>query len=252
MPVFTAQDYTANANESGITFTPKKGNTLTVPYGALETVKWAPNTKKTQKGKAPLTQVNFVYRNKEQNILPKPLRIGDSFANATMENIGAIDYIRNQIMNATPLPEWKQEVDPETLKKANGKRAIKIVIGIIVAIVIAILCFSNCGGDNNSAESDTQQSQDVSAMKHDVRDICQEKVKEQLKSPSTAKFRNFLNDTEVIPHTDESGKVVRLTHKTYVDAQNSFGAMIRINYFCEAKVTSTPGEYLVSTELIER
>lgn len=258
MPVFTAQDYTANANENGITFTPKKGHPLTVPYGALETVKWEPNTKKTKKGKTPFTKVDFVYRNKEQNTLPKPLRIGNSHADATKENIGAIDYIRNQIMNSAPLPEWKQDTDPEELKKANKKRAIKICIGLVAAIVFITLCFNSCGSDNNTGSdnnsasptaSTTQEAQDPVRMKYDVWEICQKKTKELLALPASAEFPSIVDDTDVIAHTDESGKIVRLTHDSYVDAQNILGAKVRINYSCEAEVTETPGVYSVRAEL---
>ena len=164
MPTLSTNDYTATTTPDGLAFTPKKGQPLTVPYGALESITWAPNTRKVGKGKAPLTQVNFVYRNKEQNSLPKPLRIGDSMASATPENMAAIEAIREQIINADPMPEWKQEVKQDELNKAQGKRAIKIIIGLIIVVGLAIWGFSSCSGKDDgktSAESGTTSSAKV-------------------------------------------------------------------------------------------
>lgn len=56
-------------------------------------------------------------------------------------------------------------------------------------------------------------------------------VEKQLKSPSTAKFPTF-EDSMVIPLGDNRFKI-----SSYVDAQNSFGAMVRTPYTCIVKHT---------------
>lgn len=54
-------------------------------------------------------------------------------------------------------------------------------------------------------------------------------VKTLLKSPSTAKFP-LITSAEIIPYGNGRFKIT-----SYVDAQNSFGAMIRNNYTCTVK-----------------
>lgn len=58
---------------------------------------------------------------------------------------------------------------------------------------------------------------------------CQEIVKSALKAPSTAKFPNPFTFREVPCRAD--GTIY--TVKTYVDAQNAFGAMLRQNILCK-------------------
>ncbi|MDC0358152.1 hypothetical protein OAO01_04990 [Oligoflexia bacterium] len=55
--------------------------------------------------------------------------------------------------------------------------------------------------------------------------MAQDFVKENLKSPSTAKFPWGTSDSTIVNLGDCKYRV-----KSYVDAQNSFGGMIRNNY----------------------
>lgn len=57
---------------------------------------------------------------------------------------------------------------------------------------------------------------------------CERFVSEQLKAPSTAKFSGF--DTEISDRGDG-----RYIVQGYVDAENSFGAMIRNDYVCDVR-----------------
>lgn len=66
-------------------------------------------------------------------------------------------------------------------------------------------------------------------------DVCKGFVKERLKAPSTAKFRDFYQD-------DGEVQVDRNTDGTYtvtstVDAQNSFGAKLRSTFTCTVHPT---------------
>lgn len=62
--------------------------------------------------------------------------------------------------------------------------------------------------------------------------VCKRFMNERLKAPSTAKFQNIL-DADVTNQGDT------YTIKSYVDAQNSFGATIRTRYVCVVRYTGS-------------
>lgn len=64
---------------------------------------------------------------------------------------------------------------------------------------------------------------------------CRSHVKDRLKSPSTAKFP--LLDFTAIKGADDTYMVM-----SYVDAQNSFGAMLRSSFMCSIKRVSKDGD----------
>lgn len=68
-----------------------------------------------------------------------------------------------------------------------------------------------------------------------ARRLCQRIVKDNLRAPRTAKFPWFNAEYGL---TNEGTFVVR----DYVDAENSFGAMIRTNYYCEFAYDKPTGE----------
>ncbi len=73
--------------------------------------------------------------------------------------------------------------------------------------------------------------------------ICKDFVKGRLKSPSTADFPFF--DKQVWK-TDGQ----KYTVKSYVDAQNSFGAMIRNNWTCEVEYLGGEDSSLENWQLL--
>lgn len=59
--------------------------------------------------------------------------------------------------------------------------------------------------------------------------MCKDFVKDRLKSPSSAKFRNFYEDDgEVL--VEGSGPQFKVV--STVDSQNGFGAMLRSSFVC--------------------
>ena len=75
-------------------------------------------------------------------------------------------------------------------------------------------------------------------------------VKQQLISPSTAKFPGFVfggANEHVTPLGDHKFKIA-----SYLDAQNAFGAMIRTNYVGVVQQVSEYGWDLLSLEFTER
>lgn len=81
-------------------------------------------------------------------------------------------------------------------------------------------------GDVDSDEGPT----DYSAF-----EICKKFVKDRLKSPGSASFRNFFEDdgeVSVSGFGDGPYKVI-----STVDSENGFGALIRTDFVCEVKHT---------------
>jgi len=74
---------------------------------------------------------------------------------------------------------------------------------------------------------------DLSNGEASVYGITKDLIKNQLKSPSTAKFGDVW-DTKFYTNNEDS----TITLQGYVDAQNSFGAMIRMNYTAKYKYTT--------------
>ncbi|MEA5023919.1 hypothetical protein SDC9_15167 [bioreactor metagenome] len=72
----------------------------------------------------------------------------------------------------------------------------------------------------------------------------QEKVKANLKSPSTAKFSKW--DDSLVKKLDDN----KYSVKGYVDAQNGFGATVRSNYYAEV-IFVNEDEYRVENLVID-
>ncbi len=101
------------------------------------------------------------------------------------------------------------------LTKINNKI---ILIGILFLVVIS---FSGC--DSTSENNNTNTSTSMASIQ------AKEYVKKSLKSPSTAKFPGLweLANDGVVAYEKETNKYEIIS---YVDSQNSFGAMIRSNW----------------------
>jgi len=90
-----------------------------------------------------------------------------------------------------------------------GTFAALMVIGVIVGLV-------GGGGDDEPSEP--------TAFEAELQ--CQEWVRAKLKAPSTAKFSE----------TSSRGGPVSWTVQGYVDAENSFGAMLRSSWTCSIRI----------------
>lgn len=112
-----------------------------------------------------------------------------------------------RIVNDTPNNAMKNNVE---------KKIIKFIFYFVIFIFIALL-FKSC----SSGEKQTKDycSDSISAYVHS-KDL----IAKSLKSPSTAKFSPY-SDTSVI-----SNEGCNFTIDGYVDAQNSFGAIIRTRF----------------------
>lgn len=99
----------------------------------------------------------------------------------------------------------------------------------LVAAVVAIWVVGSLGGDD----------EDDGGGEYGARDVCEQFVKDRLKSPSSADF----SDTQ----TTGSGDHWTVTGS--VDSENSFGAMIRNTYVCEVEHTSGDNWRAVSVDV---
>lgn len=103
------------------------------------------------------------------------------------------------------------------LKEKNAIERVRTIRGIVAliffAFVIYIVVVSNSGGSSK-----------IEPNAREAKQICETAVERQLKAPSTAKF----NSTFQYNPSDEHDYRVATT----VDAQNSFGAMMRTEFNC--------------------
>lgn len=99
------------------------------------------------------------------------------------------------------------------------------------ALVLGLVA---CGVESSTGGS---SSADAEEQEYAAFEMCKEFIKDRLKSPATAKFRNFFED-------DGEVSVSGLGQGPYtvvstVDSQNGFGALVRSSFTCT--VTNTSG-----------
>ena len=126
------------------------------------------------------------------------------------------------------LPQQEIPPTPEELPQSTqGLSPTAKTLMIIAAIALISLCLiqfmgTNGGGSGGSTKPDEGDATGAAL-------ICREFVKDNLKAPTTAKF----------PSTSEAVIEKMATNlfevRSYVDSENSFGAMIRTNYSCQVR-----------------
>lgn len=119
------------------------------------------------------------------------------------------------------------------------RKARRIGGGIVVTIVAVVMIMMA----TSSGSGSTDGSGHSPAMAFEM---CKGFVKNQLKAPSTATFRNFYQeDGEVRVAGSGAGPY---TVRSTVDSQNGFGAEIRSNFTCT--VTATGDTWRASSVLV--
>lgn len=129
-------------------------------------------------------------------------------------------------------PEEKQRIYQEEktrleaqkqIKEAEDRKITKIgCLAILIIFAVVGLWVTLSGGSSSKPKSPDGLDAYVMSQIY---------VEKQLKAPSSAKFPVFDNSM-VVPLGDNRFKVT-----SYVDAQNSFGAMVRTPYTCTIKNT---------------
>jgi hypothetical protein len=129
-------------------------------------------------------------------------------------------------------------------EKVNNKKGCTGCLTMIIFIVAAIFIFKSCVFGGNKKED----TQDMTATI--IADVKTE-VNKKLKSPKSASYPwgyDQYNIKEEDGATHEGFK--RYTVKSYVDADNSFGASIRTNFVVVLEVNKD-NYYSISVDLKE-
>ena len=103
---------------------------------------------------------------------------------------------------------------------------------IIVIVVIFFVIGSNSKNSSTPTPNFSTPNQNELSPDEDLNRItfvrvCHEVITEQLKAPKTAQYRDSLDEKDAIAVV---GNDLKLT--SYVDAENSFGALLRTAFSC--------------------
>jgi len=153
----------------------------------------------------------------------------EEFAESVNEHVAT----RTDVSSTRPLSVMASVSSAPSLQgeaHENPHRTRNLVLAALgVLVVIGIFTGSSTGGAGTGSGSD----QKLTAF-----DMCKDFVKDRLKAPSSAKFRNFFQDDgEVVVDGSGSGPY---TVVSSVDSQNGFGAQLRTDFTC--RVTNTSGD----------
>jgi hypothetical protein len=113
--------------------------------------------------------------------------------------------------------------------KKDSKKIIKIILIIIFAPILLLL-IDSITGDVKASEPSNPKIEVVEEEDHNIEAFvyCQQTVEANLKSPSTAEHP-YMSDISI---TKEGNFYII---NGFVDSQNSYGAMLRTNYYCKLK-----------------
>lgn len=101
---------------------------------------------------------------------------------------------------------------------------MKRLLPIVLTIPLAL---AGCGGDSSSSGStnETKESREFQVDEVEAKLQCEDLVKNSLKAPATA---DFPRNSEWTFTPIDGG----LQASSYVDSENSFGALVRSNFQC--------------------
>ncbi|WP_272977110.1 hypothetical protein [Deinococcus geothermalis] len=139
---------------------------------------------------------------------------------------------------------------PEERAREDRKNRIGCLVFTIVMIPVALIILRSCGGaylQSRAAEKAQREAAAARALTLEgqdpylIREACLTSVRNKLKSPTSAKFYD-----DALPSYSGSA----WNWSSYVDAQNSFGAMIRTPFLCTVTGT-TADDARVQTVLLD-
>jgi len=116
----------------------------------------------------------------------------------------------------------------KTAQKSSGGllKVLLVLIGLaLVACLFLELRSCSSGTSRSPATATPDRGSESLAYV-----MCKDFVKDNLVAPSTAEFAKYTEIT-VVKLENRAGEVYRVVG--YVDSQNKFGAMIRVDYVCE-------------------
>jgi hypothetical protein len=145
-------------------------------------------------------------------------------------------------MTQSPIERPWDKPKPSPEKPSSSRRGTWLPLGIMVGVVGMIaISFASC--DTGSQRNGNRIS-DVPDAGNDYGAlvVCQDRVSEQLRAPATADFASVAESS-----ISQSGS--KWTIRSYVDAQNGFGAQIRTSWTCTA--THVSGDRYTVTATLE-
>lgn len=121
------------------------------------------------------------------------------------------------------------------------QKAVPFIAVALILFLLYVMNSPNSGKSTTRASGNSVDELDACAMSHVF-------IKRQLKAPSTADFPVCRE-----PDTIIVGAGIHWTVRSYVDAQNSFGAMLRSDYMVRMRYEPSTDKWaLVEHTLVER
>ncbi len=138
-------------------------------------------------------------------------------------------------------------IDPGKLKKTFNSVLLVVSVIFLMGCLIAIINPQHI--DSTDTATKTLKNDDIEPDNIKLMGCAIDGVKKILKSPSSAKFPSRMFD--VADFKIKKIKIGEYSVSSYVDAQNSFGAMIRTYYTCSIIAFDNTSDCYASCELSE-
>ncbi|BDB52112.1 hypothetical protein [Flavobacterium ammonificans] len=114
-----------------------------------------------------------------------------------------------------------------------------VIFTIAFFFIIFLVFKCSCSQTEEQVSKNKEQNSKITALT-----AAQEEVKSRLKSPSSA---NFPWGIDCVTKISDNTYVIN----SYVDSQNSFGAMLRTNFTCQITLNDNDTYTCNSVELLE-
>lgn len=157
------------------------------------------------------------------------------------------EYLRARSQGKTPEEAGVAPAVNAAIEKSKASSQLKPLHLIAFVVIFGFLgWYLFINDDGGSAASTSGGNGGASAPKVDVGDgnaayvACKNYVEDQLKAPSTA-------DWPFLPPYEPQLSGTTYTIRGYVDAQNSFGAMIRTNWTCKVRYNAPNKNYVLDS-----
>ena len=121
-------------------------------------------------------------------------------------------------------------------KQWTKKHPVLTIVYSVFIILFGIFLLMGFALKSGSKNIDSSSNNKVKDLSMDACYMAHQFAEERLKSPSTADFQNCY-DAKIIKENNE------YTVYSYVDSQNSFGAMIRTEYIATLKPSDLKEDY---------
>ena len=123
-------------------------------------------------------------------------------------------------------------------KQPDSPGAVIFTIAFFFIIFLVFKC--SCSQTDEQVSDNNEQNSKITALT-----AAQEEVKARLKSPSSA---DFPWGSDCVTKISDNTYVIN----SYVDSQNSFGAMLRTNFTCQITLTGNDNYTCDDIQLFEQ